>query len=175
MDSVPGLDKLLISIAQLSVRVTKVSQDVRDAQADMEDLSERLISLEDCIETLSHDFQNPAVYSPDRQKKHLIKMTDDRNRITVEMLALLRTLMSVHDANDSPWTNTNIPKIPMVKLRHMLEADRSAIAMVLGMKQARPTGENRTCKIGKYCFAAACHWSWKYSGIHQTDCNRTPD
>jgi hypothetical protein len=73
MDSVPGLDELLTSITLLLVRVIKFSQDVRDAQADMEDLSEKLISLEDCIETLSHDFQNPAVYSPDWQKKHLIK------------------------------------------------------------------------------------------------------
>jgi hypothetical protein len=40
MDSVPGLGKLLISIAQLSVRATKFRQDVRDAEANMEDLSE---------------------------------------------------------------------------------------------------------------------------------------
>ena len=148
MDSVPGLDKLLSSIAQLSVRVTKISQGVRDAQADVEDISQKLISLEDCIETLSHDFQNPAVYFPDRQKKHLIKMSDDCNRITVEMLALLATLMSAHEANNSPWMNTDIPKILMVKLRHMLVADRSAIAMVLGMKQARPTWGTEPARSG---------------------------
>jgi hypothetical protein len=116
------------------MRVTKVSQDVCDAQADMEDLSEKLISLEDYIETLRHDFQNPAVYSPDRQKKHPIKMTDDCNRITVEMLAFLTTLMSAHEANNSPWTNTNIPKFRMVKIQHMLEADRSAIAYCDGTR-----------------------------------------
>jgi hypothetical protein len=75
-------------------------------------------------------------------------MTDDCNRITVEMLALLTPLMSGHEANNSPWTNTKIPKIRMVKLRHMLEADRSAIPMVIGMKQARLTGGTEPARSG---------------------------
>lgn len=139
MDPIASIGRLTTSIAQLSVRVDKFAEDVHDAKQDMADLSDKLTSLEECLETLEADLENPAVLYADRQKKNLRKMIDDCDRIMKEMVTLLTSLSS--DRGDVSWSGFS--KMKMDKLQDSLEADRSAIVLVIGMKQLSNAEQSR--------------------------------
>jgi ankyrin repeat protein len=139
MDPVASVNKLWTSIAQLSVRVDKFANQVHDAKEDMEDLSEKLASLEECLEILVADFGNPLVQYPDRQKKPLKRMIDDCDRITKEMITLLKSLSA--DRGQVSWSGFS--KETLASLLDSLEADRSGIVVVIGMKQLSDAEQNR--------------------------------
>jgi ankyrin repeat protein len=139
MDPVASISRLSTSIAQLSSRVDKFAHQVHDAKQDMEDLSDKLASLEECLETLESDFENPLVQYADRQKKNLRKMVDDCDRITKETVTLLTSLSS--DNGDVLWSGYS--RIKLASLSDALEADRSGIADVIGMKQLSDAQQNR--------------------------------
>lgn len=139
MDPAASIDRLSTSIAQLSVRVDKFANQVHDAKQDMEDLSEKLASLEECLEILEADFENPLVQYPDRQKKPLKRMIDDCDRITKEMITLLTSLSA--DRGQVSWSGFS--KTKLANLLDSLEADRSGIVVVIGMKQLSDAERHR--------------------------------
>lgn len=139
MNPIASVDRLSTSIAQLSARVDKFAHQVHDAKQDMEDLSDKLASLEECLETLEADFENPLVQYADRQKKNLRKMADDCDRVTKEMVTLLTSLASDH--NDVLWAGFSRTKL--ASLSDSLEANTLAIADVIGMKQLSDAEQNR--------------------------------
>lgn len=139
MDPVASINRLSTSIAQLSVRVDKFADQVHEAKQDMEDLSEKLASLEECLEILEADFENPLVQYPDRQKKPLKRMIDDCDRITKEMITLLTSLSA--DRGQVSWSGFS--KTKLANLLDSLEADRSGIDVVIGLKQISDAERNR--------------------------------
>ena len=145
MDPSVSLNRLSTSVAQLSVRVAKFAEDVSDARQDMDALSEEITSLEVCLETLEEDFENSAVPYSEKQKKNLKKMIDDCDRIAKEMISLLTSLAPGNDGRPSSWVG--FPKTQMAKLHDALEADRSAIAIVVGMKQPSHAEQDRLGRI----------------------------
>ena len=134
MNPMASIDRLSASIAQLSVRVDKFAEDVHEAKQDMEDLSEKLTSLEDCLEILEADLENPAIQYPDRRKKNLRRMLEDCDRITKEMATLLKSLATA--SGEVSWLGFS--KTKMGKLQDSLEADTSAMLLVISMSN-RPS------------------------------------
>ena len=129
-----SVDRLSTSLAQLLAHVEQFAEDVRDAQQDMVDLFEKLTSLETSLETLEKDLQNPSVQYPERQKKNLKRMTDDSDRITREMLALLTSASSDDEGCHVQWEG--FLRTRVAQLQDALEADRRAIVLMLRRKES---------------------------------------
>jgi ankyrin repeat protein len=140
-DPTVSLKRLSTSIAQLSSRVETFKEDVCDAQQDMDDLSVKLESLEECIAKLEEKFEDSAAQYADRQKRRLKNLIDDCDRIAKEMNALLKSLMSSGEDAEKLWTA--IPKDLLGKLQNDLEDDRVAIVLTLERKRAVILEPNR--------------------------------
>lgn len=139
MDPVASISRLSTSIAQLSSRVDKFAHQVYDAKQDMEDLSDKLANLEECLETLESDFGNPLVQYAERQKKRLRTMVADCDRITKETATLLKSLSS--ESGDVLWSGYSREKF--ASLSDELEDNRQGIADMIGTKLLSDAQQNR--------------------------------